>query len=378
MEQTAAGSATTASAEALIGEGVRLEAERRYEDAASALETGLAKAPEHATGQLHLGAILAILGRHDEAGTHLEKALELKPASPAFFLFAGRAFLDGRRHARAKSALGRALDLSPENDLVRHYSLLNRWDSGDQTIAGELDPAELPESNAFLARLLLLIEADLKGANVVYVLPGAMPPFLDRMRIAYLMWQAMRECKRGHFEVAAVHADTAAEICPGHPGALRLQKEIRQGALHAAQRRVQEDAASPEKRLELAGILTDEEQFPSASEQMTEALRLLGEVGNTDIVETPVVQGLCGRIAYGEGRFDEAMACFEKWAEPGFAMAEVFYYQGVGWLAKSERERALRAFEGLVARVCWAVPIRLREYQAWLRTRPVQPSEAQT
>ena len=73
---------------------------------------------------------------------------------------------------------------------------------------------------------------------------------------------------------------------------------------------------------------------------------------------------------YQERRFEEALEFQRAGAEPGFVMAETHYCIGLCHLAAGERRLCIQEFESLVAKICWAVPMRLREYLAWRRSRP--------
>lgn len=368
------------AADGLVRKGIRLEAAGRRSEAIECLDKGIALFPGHPFGRLHLGLALAGDGRFDEARTHLRRALELQPENAAFHLFAGRAFFDEADYAAAGQALDRTVELSPANDLARGYRVLNEWASSRVEAAQRLDADRLPDSTPFLARVLMMIEKSLKGRMVDYVDKADAVPVLDRLRIAWQLWRAGLACKKGLFDHAAMRAEMALEMRPGHAAAVALRRECRAAALEAARRRVAEQPDDAERRLEFAVRLADEDAFEEAAEQVEEAERRLAEDGGKDTWDSPMVLRLRGRIAYGMGRIDEAVALVERGAEPGFTMAETHYCLGLCHLDSGDRRHCLETFESLVRKICWAVPMRLREFQAWQRGEALSPraSEAQT
>ena len=367
----------TSNADAFVRKGIRLATQGDSASALECLSHAVEMDPAHSLGRLHLGMALTGEGRYDEAEPHLLKALELAADRPAFHIFAGRCFLDAGEHDRAREALDRAIELSPENDLALGYQALLDWADGDTNAHKRLNVHRMPDSTPFLARLLFFMECELKGRPVEYVHEDVVPPFIDRLRIAHQLWRASLARKKGAFDQAAMRTEMVMEMVPGHPAAAAFQRECRAAALDVARRRTEENPDDADLRVELAAALADSEVFAEASEQMAEAIRLLTDKDAADSMEAPPILRLRGRIAYGCGDIEEAEDLFEKGAEPGFAMAEVNYYRGLCRLALGKRHQCLADFEALVAKLSWAVPLRMREYRAW-RASPRQPDAGQT
>ena len=398
----------TTSAEAVlqaddfVRDGVRLESERRRAEAADLFRKAVERVPDHPFALLHLASSLAGEGRFAEAGGPLEEALKLRPESAAFHQFAARIRFDEGNWSAAREELRRTLELNPENDIARAYLLLTDWAAGKSAAAQEFDPAWLPDSTAFMARLLMLIELEMKGRSVEYVEAGRVTPLLDRPRVAYMLWRAASARKRGDVAAAEEWAATIGEMQPGHPAAAALLKECRESGLEMARRQVVESPESAEARLELAFRLTDSEQYAEAEKELAEARKLLANVheeerqtfasrfvmGIVNGIEALVGKGgdgkegakeeaapqdppevlrLAGRLACHQGRFEEAVQLLRAGTEPGFSMVETHYYLGLAFLGLGRRMECLAEFEPLVSKVSWAVPIRLREYLAWRR-----------
>lgn len=395
----------TTSAEALmqaddlVRDGVRLESERRRLEAAEHFRKAAELAPDHAVALLHLASALAGEGRFSEASDPLEQALKLRPDSAAFRQFAARIRFDEGSWTAAREELRRTLELNPGNDIARAYLTLTDWAAGKSAAARDLDPGWLPDSTAFMARLLMLIETEMKGRSVEYVDPGRKTPLLDRPRIAYMLWRAASARKRGDVASAEEWASMIGEMHPGHPAAAALLKECRQSGLELARRQVVESPDAAEARLELAYRLIDSEQYAEAETELAEARKLLANVQDKEQLtfagrfvsgivsgieslfgkggddkkpadgsepqDPPEVIRLAGRLAYHQGRYEDAVRLLRAGAEPGFSMVETHYYLGLAFLAQGRRMECLAEFEPLVSKVSWAVPIRLREYLAW-------------
>ena len=373
MSDTAIREEERLQADDLARRGIRALAGGDRTEALHLLGEAVARSPEHAVANLHLGMVLSEEGRPDEARPAIERAVALRPDSAAFRLFAGRAYFDAGDCDAARRELERASALSPRNDLVAGYRALVDWAAGDPSAAERLKPDALPDANHFLARLLMLIETDLRGHAEDFVREDLVPPLLDRLRILFELWMASRETKRADFDRAAMRAQFILEIQPGHPAGAALARECREGALDVSRRRVAESPDNVEPRMDLANRLAEAEDFREADAEMAEAARLLGEAAGETMEKDPAVLRLRGRIAYGMGRIDEAAERIEAGAEPGFAMAEVEYYRGLCAIASGRQADGLRAFRNLVAKVCWAVPMRLREY---LSRRRAQQTES--
>jgi len=258
------------------------------------------------------------------------------------------------------------------------YALLARWAAGDPQAPFRLDPEALPDSTPFLARLLMFVEREMRGRSFDLRDATGPVPLLDRLRIAYLLWRANLERKRGRFDRAMGLADTVAELRPGHPGAAAFQEECHRAAVEAARRRTEEEPGSPQAHLQYAALLADAERFEEAAAALERARGLLEEQGKAGEFESPETMRLRARVSYSLGRFEQALQETEAGAEPGFTMAETWYYRGLCHLSAGRTGPCLEAFERLVEKVCWAVPLRLREYLAWRRSGWASRSEVRT
>ena len=371
----------TIEIDAQVREAIHMAQAGDREAAVARLRELLEPHPNHGFGQLHLAVTLADMGRQDEACIHAEKALELADARPAFFLFAGRVFLDAENYGAARNAFEQALELSPDNDLAQAYRIVVEWAGGNAEAAYKLDPESLPESNAFLARVLFLIEMKMQGRHIDYVSSNAeVVPLIDRLRVTYMLWRGNAFSKRGDFLSALAVTDPAMELCPGHPGIVAFQQECRESACRSLQRRLKESPESLENHIELAMLLADMDRYEPAAQELSKADRLAAERDDNAMVKSPQVARLRARVAYGMGDMDRALHFTELGREPGFSMAETWYVFGLCKLAQGHTAPALEAFRELVAIVCWAVPIRLREYFEWRRSghHPRQPSSSET
>lgn len=363
-------------AELQIRDGIRMAYSGRGSEAVATLSSALEVAPEQPFGHLHLALALAGDGRCDEARLHAEKALAMGPERPAFHLFAGRVYFDGCDFSAAEAAFGRALELNPGNDLARGYQILAQWAGGDSRAALKLQPSALPDSSPFLARVLYMVESELRGRAVVDENPNASPRFLDSLRIGYWLWRAAGLRKAGDYMEAAALSDMVMEVCPGHAAAARFQRECRQSALDVGKRRVEEEPDSLDVRLEMAMLFADAEDYDAAAAEMGEAERISGAVSDDaaneemkgKVLESPGVLRLRCRIAYGLGDLEEALRLARAGEEPGFSMVETWYMMGLCYAAQGERLRSFEMFECLVKKLCWAVSLRLREYRAWRRS----------
>ncbi len=355
----------------LVRRAVELEAAHRPEQALECLTEAVRLSPEHAVANLHLAVVLTEMGQFDEALPPLQRALDARPDSPAFHLMAGRVQFDRADHAAARGEFARVLSLSPENDLARGLALLNDWEDGEASAPLKLDPANLPDSDYFMARLLMLIERELQGRDVHYEKADGAVPLLDRARVGWALWRAAGAMKEADFLRAGDHAQEILEMHPGHPAAARILDESRRGALEAARRAVAEDPKSAQARLELAQGLRDAEEFGAAAYELAEACRLFTEAGQPDEGNSPEVKRLEGMILYGLGFPTEALERLVAGAEPGFSLPMTKYFQGLCHQALGRRTECLEAFSALVAKAWWAVPLRFREYLAW-RTQPAE------
>jgi tetratricopeptide (TPR) repeat protein len=361
-----------------VRDGARLAALGRSDEALAALEEAVRSNPNLATGLLHLALALTRAGRFPEAAPHLRRALELRPESAAFHLLAGQAFFQAAEYESARAEFARALELNPRNELARSYRVLNEWAGGSQEARSRLNPEALPDSTPFLAQLLALIETELRGRSVDLVDRERRTPLLDRPRIGYALWRGEMKLKAGDLDRASSYADTVTEMQPGHPAGAELIRRCREAALNAAQQRVVESPQSPEARVELASHLADMERLDEAERELNEARRLAAERPN-ETAQTPEISRATGRVLYGLGRIDEAIAQFRAGAEPGFSMTETHYYLGLCQLAQGRRLECFAEFERLTEKVWWATPQRYREYLAWRRSeRATRPVEAHT
>ena len=359
-----------------IRDGIRMAHSGRREEAVAALSSALGVVEDEPFGQLHLALALATEGRYEEAKPHAEKALELAPGRAAFHLFAGRVYFDACDYAAAGEAFGRAVELSPRNDLAVAYRTLNSWAAGDREAALRLRPDTLPDSTPFLSRLLYAMESELNGRVVDYEDTGASPRFLDSVRIGYWLWRAAGRRKAAKYQEALGLTDMVLELCPGHSPAVRFQRQCREAALAMAERSVEETPDSADARVELATLLADAEKYEAAAEQLRSAEESSsaktggkGEAGDGGaLMERPWVSRLRGRIAYGLGDYEEALRLVKAGEEPGFTMVETWYTLGLCHERLGERRLSFEAFGRLVEKVCWAVPLRLREYLWWRRS----------
>ena len=360
-------------------DGARLAALGRSDEALAALEEAVRTNPNLATGLLHLALALTRAGRFAEAAPHLRRALELRPQSAAFHLLAGQAFFQAAEYESARAEFARALELNPMNELARSYRILNEWASGSEEARSRLNPEALPDSTPFLSQLLALIETELRGRSVDLVDAERRTPWLDRPRIAYALWRGEMQQKAGGLDKASSYAEMVMEMQPGHPAGAELLRRCREAALNAAQQRVLESPQSPEAHVELASHLADMERLEEAERELNEANRLAAEPPNEKALQTPEISRATGRVLYGLGRIDEAIAQVRAGAEPGFSMTETHYYLGLCHLAQGRRLQCFAEFERLTEKVWWAVPQRYREYLAWRRSeRAKHPAEAQT
>ena len=355
-------------ADALVRKGVRLAAADQRPEAVACLDRAATLAPDHPVAQLHLSLSLAAEGRFGEAREHLRPALALRPESAPFHLFAGRVLLDAADHAAASAEFARALELSPENELVRSYTLLNEWAAGRPEAAERFDPENLTDSNPFLARLLMLVELELKGRTVDFVDEERVPAFFNRLQIGYHLWRSALEQKGGRFLEAARRLQMVMEMQPGHPGALAQYKECRQAVLAAARRTVEERPNSGAEQLALAELLADEEQYVESEAELAEAKRLFSEQGRENKLERPETLRFRGRLAWGLGRFEEALKLHSDGAEPGFSMGETHYYLGLCHLGLGDHRSCVKEFEALVLMMWYTVPLRFREYLEYRRS----------
>ena len=363
----------------LVRDGARLAARGRSDEALAALEEAVRRNPNLGTGLLHLALALTRAGRFGDAAPHLRRALELRPKSAAFHLLAGEAFFQAAEYEAARAEFARALELNPANELARSYRILNDWASGSQEARERLNPEDLPDSTPFLAQLLALIETELRGRSADLVDRERRTLFLDRPRIAYALWRGEMKRKAGELDQASSYAELVMEMQPGHPAGAEMLKQCREAALNVARQGVVESPQSPEAHVELASHLADAEQLEEAERELNEARRLAAETQNETVLQTPEVSRAAGRILYGLGRIDEALAQFRAGAEPGFVMTETHYYLGLCHLAQGRRQECFAEFERLAEKVWWAVPQRYREYLAWRRAeRAKAPSASRT
>lgn len=363
-------------AELQIRDGIRMAHSGRGSEAVATLASALEVAPDNPFGHLHLALALAGDGRCDEARLHAEKALAIGPERPAFQLFAGRVYFDVSDFSAAAAAFGRALELSPGNDLARGYQILTQWAGGDRSAALKLRPETLPDSSPFLARVLYLVESELRGRAVVDENPNASPRFLDSLRVGYWLWRAAGLRKAGDYQGAAALGDMVLEVCPGHAAATQFQRECRQSALDVGKRRVEEEPDSLDVHLEMAMLFTDAEDYEAAAAEVGEAERVAGvmsgdaadEETKGKALELPEVLRLRSRIAYGLGNLKEALRLVRAGEEPGFSMVETWYMLGLCHAGMGSRQLSFEMFECLVKKLCWAVALRFREYCAWRRS----------
>lgn len=353
-------------ADVLVRKGIRQAAGGHASEAIETISKALSEFPKHPLGQLHLASALTAEGRYQEAHAAIKEALDLRPNDPAFHLFAGKGYFDAGDYSRALTEFRRVLELNPDNLLAKGYESLAEWANGHADIS--FDPDNLPDSTPFLARLLMLVEQEMRGRAQDITEMARPVRSLDRPRMAYVLWRAEGARKKGDIPSALNFVEMALELYPGHPGAMTCLKACRRDAMAAAEQRVKEAPESFEVHVELASQLTDAERFEEAEAELAEARRLM-ESGNVDESELKAFERLDSRVKYGLGRIDEALAAAESGAEPGFTMSETHYYLGLCHLARGERRQSAEQFEHLVSKLWWAVPLRYREYLHWRRSR---------
>jgi tetratricopeptide (TPR) repeat protein len=336
-----------------------------HDEALTKFETALGEHADHAFGQLHYAVALSEVGRHEEALDRIEKALALNGDMPAFRLFAGRVYFDAGRYEDACAQFDKALELNPENVLAAGFRTISKWAAGDADAVRELSPKTLPESSVFLARLLWLIERDLKGRHIDYEDLSTPVPFLDHIRANFTMWRARKLAKAGHHEAAIEMSDPLLEITPGHAATIRFQKECRDAAIQNGARMVEESPDDVELRMGLVGLLVQVNDFETADSHIREIERLCEEKGDSDTPGYPAYLRLRAMVAYGAGRIEEALELTHKGTEPGFSMLETNFYLGLCNM-ESVRNKSFAAFRAFVDQLCWIVALRLREYLAWL------------
>ncbi len=151
--------------------GQRLARKGRFTQAVEKYRKVLAPQPRNARALLHMARALVAMGDREAAVEAARRALELKPDDPAFLILAGEVQLDAGNPAAAAGLFDRALKINPRNELARAYAHLAHWrKTGDRLWAEQLRDIGLPDSNAFLVRLLMTVEENLRPA-----LPAPMP-----------------------------------------------------------------------------------------------------------------------------------------------------------------------------------------------------------
>jgi len=169
--------------------GHRHAARQEWEEAAEQYAAAAAIRPTWAHPYLYLARVRAALGDRAGALQAAVQARQLAVGEPAVHLLAGVVFLDIGEHTLAAEALGEAARLSPGNDLARAYLALLRWRRGEAEAAlAELSQQPLPDSVAFLARLLLLTETEFQRRT------HEMQPVvtLNRPRVPTVLARAVR------------------------------------------------------------------------------------------------------------------------------------------------------------------------------------------
>jgi tetratricopeptide (TPR) repeat protein len=127
---------------------------------------------------------LVALDKPEDAVAAASHAIELKPRDPSFLILAGEVQLDAGRADAASDLFDRALKISPQNDLARAYLRLANWrQTGDLQWAEQLRTESLPDSTAFMVRLVMTVEEKLRPAPLPMPMPVAIPsalPFCAR------------------------------------------------------------------------------------------------------------------------------------------------------------------------------------------------------
>ena len=171
--------------------GQQLAREGRFVQAVERYRNVLGLQPRNARALLHMARALVAMGDREGAVQAALQALELKPRDAAFLILAGEVQLDAGHPNAATELFERALERSRQNDLARAYLRLANWRSrGDILWAEELREAGLPDSTAFLVRLLMTVEEHLRPAKppapAPVTVPSALPFCAPRFNDALL------------------------------------------------------------------------------------------------------------------------------------------------------------------------------------------------
>lgn len=105
--------------------GRSLSRERRWQEAADALEKGVEVDPSNVAVRQLLSAALSELGRHDESIAQLEEAQRLEPKNAALHTDLGLAYARGGRAEDAAEQFRAALDLSRPEEEAHWLALYN-------------------------------------------------------------------------------------------------------------------------------------------------------------------------------------------------------------------------------------------------------------
>ena len=147
----------------LMRTGHRAAARGDLEDAAALFARAVETCPPLPQPHLHLARTRFLLGDREGAVTAAREGVHRGADLAAAQLLGAVTLYDAREFEDADAAFARALELDPGNDLARGYRALLRWrKGGGMNDIARLAREGLPESSAFLARLLILTEEEFR------------------------------------------------------------------------------------------------------------------------------------------------------------------------------------------------------------------------
>ncbi len=145
----------------LMRAGHRAATRDNLEDAASLFTKAVETCPSLPQPHIHLARTRLLLGDREGAVAAARDAIRHGADLPAAQLLGAVTLYDAGEFEDANAALTRVLEINPENDLAQAYRALLHWrDGGDMKGITRLARKGMPESSAFLARLLLLTEEE--------------------------------------------------------------------------------------------------------------------------------------------------------------------------------------------------------------------------
>jgi tetratricopeptide (TPR) repeat protein len=124
--------------ERLFSRAERLADEWQFEEALRYFDEAIQTDQQYAHLYLYKAMALAELGRFQEASESFGMAERLAPDNVVFPMFHAAALLDQGNPGAALQSLERALKLDAQNEAMRDYSLLARWDLGEHAAFWQL------------------------------------------------------------------------------------------------------------------------------------------------------------------------------------------------------------------------------------------------